>query len=132
MEIAKNKNIILFDGDLEIKTSLIPGLIKMYEINNHLPITGIRWNKKENFNFDLNRYGNHLINSFFNIIYKTNFSDVLCCVKILDRHLLNSLNLKSRGFDIEVEIMAKLVNKNIRLKKQLLIIIEEQLKMGKN
>ena len=116
VEIAKNKNIILFDGDLEIKTSLIPGLIKMYEINNHLPITGIRWNKKENFNFDLNRYGNHLINSFFNIIYKTNFSDVLCCVKILDRHLLNSLNLKSRGFDIEVEIMAKLVNKNIRIK----------------
>ena len=57
-----------------------------------------------------------MINSFFNIIYKTNFSDVLCCVKILDRHLLNSLNLKSRGFDIEVEIMAKLVNKNIRIK----------------
>lgn len=116
VKIAKNKNIILFDGDLEIRTELIPKLIQLYEKNNYLPITGIRWGKKENLNFNLNRIGNYFINSFFNIIYQTNFNDVLCCVKIIDKQLLNKLELKSDGFDIEVEIMAKLVNKNIMIK----------------
>jgi len=116
VKIAKNNNIILFDGDLEIKTSMIPGLIKKYEKNKYSPITGIRWKENEKINFELNRYGNYFINSFFNFIHKTNFNDVLCCVKVLKKDLFDDLNLKSNSFDIEVEIMAKLVNKNIRIK----------------
>ena len=131
LKIAKNKNVILFDGDLEIKAKSIPKLIKNYEKNNYLPITGIRWGKRENLNFELNRFGNYFINSFFNIMYKTNFNDVLCCVKILDKHLLNSLKLESNGFDIEVEIMAKLVNRNIMIKEKFVIYKRRTVQDGK-
>jgi dolichol-phosphate mannosyltransferase len=131
VKIAKNKNIILFDGDLEIKAKSIPKLIKKYEKNNYLPITGIRWEDKENLDFELNRFGNYFINSFFNIIYKTNFNDVLCCVKILDKNLLNTLKLESNGFDIEVEIMAKLVNKNIMIKETIVNYNRRTVQEGK-
>jgi|TARA_B110000495_G_C22989636_1_gene582590 dolichol-phosphate mannosyltransferase len=116
VKVAKNENIILFDGDLEIKIESISELIQKYEKDAFSPITGIRWGKNENLNFELNRLGNYFINNFFNIIYQSDFNDVLCCVKIINKNLFNSLNLLSNGFDIEVEIMAKLINKNVMIR----------------
>ena len=49
-----------------------------------------------------------ILNSLFNFLYKTNFNDILCCVKLIPTELIKSFNLKSNGFDIETEIMAKL------------------------
>ena len=42
-------------------------------------------------------------------------NDVLCCAKIINKKILNQLNLNSSGFSIEIEIMSKLalLNKSI-------------------
>ena len=55
-----------------------------------------------------------IIKLFFNMLYKTNLNDVLCCLKIMKKKHLNHLNIKSKSFNIEVEIMSKLVLKNLK------------------
>ena len=106
---AKNQNIILIDGDLEIDIEDVPKLIHSFEKSNNDVITGVRWRKNSDFKFEINTVGNYLINSLFNLLYSTNLNDVLCCVKIINTDLIKSLNIQSKGFGIEIEIMAKLV-----------------------
>ena len=111
VELASAKNIILMDGDLEIDINDIPKLILNYENNKSDVLTGIRWEGKFDYQkFDINILGNYLINSIFNLLFKTDFTDVLCCVKILNKKVFKSLDIKSYGFSIEVETMAKLVS----------------------
>ena len=106
---AKNQNIILIDGDLEIDIEDVPKLIHSFEKSNNDVITGVRWRKNSDFKFEINTVGNYLINSLFNLLYSTNLNDVLCCVKIINTDLIKSLNIQSKGFGIEIETMAKLV-----------------------
>ena len=109
IESANNQNVILIDGDLEINIEDIPGLIDKFEKSNKDVLTGIRWNKNSNFELEVNTIGNYFINSFFNLVYGSNFNDVLCCVKIMNKNLIKSLDIQSNGFSIEIETMAKLV-----------------------
>tara|TARA_Y100001970_G_C14244371_1_gene867044 strand:+ start:2117 stop:2797 length:681 start_codon:yes stop_codon:yes gene_type:complete len=115
--LAKNQNIIIMDGDLEVDIEQIPFLIKKYEKNNADSLVGIRWEKyNKNIKNDLNKFGNYMINKFFNELFKTNFNDVLCCVKIIDTNKFKSLKIKSNGFSVEAEIMAKLVLGGFKIK----------------
>ena len=100
---VKNESVLLIDGDLEID---ITTLKKNIPLNKKLVIVGNRWEYLQNSN--IHRLGNRILNSLFNFLYKTNFSDILCCVKLIPTELIRSFNLKSNGFDIETEIMAKL------------------------
>jgi len=109
LEFVKNQNIILIDGDLEIEIDCIPKLIVEYEKNNYSTLIGYRWDDKDGINFELNRFGNYIINSLFNVLYFSSIKDVLCCVRIIRSDLIKSLNLKSKRFSIEVETLAKLV-----------------------
>ena len=113
IEYVRNRNTILIDGDLEIEINCIPELINVYEKNNFKTLIGNRWNKESNKDFGLNRFGNYIINFSFNLLFSSNIKDVLCCVRIIKTDLIKSLNLKSKGFSIEIETLAKLVlNKN--------------------
>ena len=117
LKFAKNDIVILMDGDLEVSTNDIPLLI--YEFESQVKksaVVGIRWNKYDNFNFTLNRIGNYFINKCFNLLYKTNMNDILCCYKIIEKRLIESFNLSSKGFSIETEIMAKLLLNQINIK----------------
>tara|TARA_B100000287_G_C20567028_1_gene754967 strand:- start:236 stop:910 length:675 start_codon:yes stop_codon:yes gene_type:complete len=109
LKIAKNENIIIVDGDLEIDIENIPILIQKYEKSGKKVLAGIRWEKNSNVKFEINTIGNYAINFFFNILYKTNLNDVLCCFKIINTDFLKSINIKSNGFEFEVETMAKIV-----------------------
>ncbi len=97
---ARNKNVILIDGDLEVELNDIPMLIKKYEENNYSPLVGIRWNRDFNYqNLNLHTVGNYFINWIFNILYKfPHFSYIMIIYMI--RAQLASLctsNLKMDG-----------------------------------
>ena len=99
------------DGDLEIELASISKLVEEHEKYKNTVVVGSRWNQISKDNFNINTYGNILINYLFNLLYSTSFEDVLCCVKILEKNLFTNLNLKSYNFNIEMEIMSKLVLK---------------------
>ena len=128
---AKNQNIILIDGDLEIDIDQIPKLINKYEKSDKDVLSGIRWNKNSNYKLEINALGNFLINSLFNILYRTNLNDVLCCIKILNTNLLKSLDIQSNGFSIEIETMAKLTLRNFTIEEVNINYIRRSLDQGK-
>ena len=59
---AKNQNIILMDGDLEIDINDIPKLITRFETSSNDAIVGMRWKKDGDYNFEINTIGNYIIN----------------------------------------------------------------------
>ena len=105
---ATNNTIILMDGDLEIDMHCISKAIKAHAVKSNHIIIGSRWSSKNESEHSLNNYGNYFINYIFNALYKTDIKDVLCCVKVFNRDLFESLKIKSLGFNIEMEIMSKL------------------------
>lgn len=124
-------NIILMDGDLEINLDSVSKLINVYEKLDNQVVVGCRWNNKSNPGKHINTYGNYLINYLFNSLYGTDLNDVLCCVKIINKNLFNSLNLKSNGFNIEMEIMSKLARKNIKFSEKNVIYNRRKSSEGK-
>ena len=116
VDFASNKNIILIDGDLEVDIDNIPNLINIYERKQIDVLVGVRWENNKTLYSDINYIGNYLINTFFNLLYKSNLNDILCCVKIFNKSLFKSLDIRSRGFSIEVETMSKIVLKNYLIK----------------
>ena len=110
-DYALNDNLILMDGDLEISMNCIPNLIKIHKKINNSILVGSRWARSTETSKNINTIGNFVINKIFNYLYNTNVSDVLCCVKVLNQQIFKSLNLNSKGFSIEIELMSKLAKK---------------------
>ena len=106
---ASKENIILFDGDLELNLEEIPKLVALYEDSKCDALVGTRWGK------DNNNIGNQIINYIFNILFNSNYNDVLCCAKILEKKLFKALEIKSDGFSLEIETMAKLAKKKSKI-----------------
>ena len=127
---ASNQNIILMDGDLEVDIDDVPNLISTFERSNSDVLIGIRWEKNKIY-YNLNSLGNYFINSFFNFLYNSNFTDVLSCVRILNLNLFKSLKLESERFSIEVETLAKLAKKNIRIREMKINYNRRTLEEGK-
>ena len=128
---AKNQNIILMDGDLEIDIDDIPKLITRFETSSNDAIVGMRWKKDGDYKFEINTIGNYFINALFNLLYNSKLNDVLCCVKILDKNLFKSLDIQSKGFSIEVETMAKLVLRGMIIEEVNIQYNRRTLKEGK-
>ncbi len=131
IKYAINKNIILIDGDLEVDINDVLKLIKQYENTNCDAFVGIRWDKNDKMGKSINALGNYIINGLFNFLYRSNLSDVLCCLKIIDKSLLKSLFIQSEGFSIEVEIMAKLLLKNKIIKEEKIYYKRRTAEQGK-
>ena len=129
---ASFENIILIDGDLEIDIEQIPILIKRYETLKQTILVGTRWPNIQNKKLaTFNDLGNFTFNFIFNIIYDTNFNDILCCVKIIKKNIISSLNLTNDGFSIESEIMAKLAMKKIPVEEISVSYKRRSVKQGK-
>ena len=127
---ANNENIILYDGDLEVDIEDIPRLITIFERKKCDVLVGTRWISDEFF-LSINYFGNVLINTLFNLLYKSNLNDVLCCVKILKKETFKSLQIKSKRFSFEAETMAKIVLNNLSIKEVQIKYSRRTVKEGK-
>ena len=128
---ANKKNIFLIDGDLEIDTDSIPILIRQFESSECDAMFGVRWRRFELQPLGVNRLGNFLINEIFNFIYNTNFSDVLCCVKIIKTHIIQNKKINSNSFEIECEIMRIVALNQISYKEHKVKYIRRKVSEGK-
>ena len=106
------ETVLLIDGDLEINIKNLNSLIKTIDKNQI--IIGYRVSKTIN-NFSLIEFGNNTLNLIFNFLYSSNYKDVLCCLKIIPTKILKELNLDSKRFELETEIMAKICMKNLNV-----------------
>ena len=103
------ETVLLIDGDLEINIKNLNSLIKTIDKNQI--IVGYRVPNTIN-NFSLIEFGNTTLNLIFNLLYSSKYKDVLCCLKIIPTKVLKELDLDSKGFELETEIMAKICIRN--------------------
>ena len=59
--------------------------------------------------------GNRFLSLVTNVLYNTTLSDMETCYKLVDRALLDELDLHADRFDIEPEITAKILKRKVRI-----------------
>ena len=114
IKLAKNNKILIYDGDMELDPKDIKKLMILDE--NIRFVMGYRFKRLNPIksNFD---WGNFMFTSFFNIIFKTNHRDILCCAKAFYLSDLKGCSLSESCFDIDVELSSILTvrNKNTKI-----------------
>ena len=108
IENAKNKKVIIFDGDLELETRDLNKLMILDKSNNINFVIGSRF-INHNFLYSVWDFGNLIFKIIFNIIYQSSIDDVLCCAKAFYKDDLKKSDIKSVGFDIDIEILTILI-----------------------
>jgi hypothetical protein len=60
----------------------------------------------------IHRLGNKVLTALLNLLFFSRLNDYATCYKLAHRSTWGDLNLKARGFDIDVEIVCKAIKKN--------------------
>ncbi len=110
LNFAKNEKVIIFDGDLEIDTNQITEFMVLDKDSNINFVLGYRFIKIDQFQSVWN-LGNFVLNKLFNYFNKSNISDALCCAKSFYKSDIKLDYIKSKRFDIDVEISMELLKK---------------------
>lgn len=110
---ATNGDIVIIqDADLEYDPADYTKLLNLIISGNADVVYGSRFlgTPFKNFMF-LSYLANRFLTFLTNIIYGTKLTDMETCYKAIKREYLNGIEIKSKKFDIEPEITAKLVKK---------------------
>ena len=59
----------------------------------------------------MNKIGNKVITTIFNLLYNTTFTDIYSCYFAFKKDLLDANSLSSRGFEQHAEILSKVIKK---------------------
>lgn len=104
---AQSQYVIIQDADLEYSPSDYPKLIQILEKNQSDFIVGNRWNANQR-GYKLAQLGNWFLTILYQYIYNSSVTDPYSGSKLGKTSVWKKLKLKSSGFEIEAEIMAKL------------------------
>ena len=110
LQHAKGDVIIIQDADLEYFPEDYAILLKAYRNSGARAVYGVRDLGGRSF---LMRFGNNFLTWLTNLFFRSNLHDMETCYKMIDRRLMQSLTLKSRRFEIEAEITAKLLLRDV-------------------
>ncbi len=111
LEYAKGDYTIIQDGDLEYEPADYVKLIQAAEDNKADAVYGSRflnsWRSTSFTHFIVNRF----LTVTTNILYGSRLTDMETCYKMIRTDILKGLGLRSRRFEIEPEITAKLLRR---------------------
>ena len=109
------KYILLQDADLELDTKDASEMYQMIKNNNEIKcIFGSRYlsGKLKKNNYFFNNLVGKINSLIFNIFFSQSISDVHCGLKILDRSVIEKINLTVNDFGIEIDIASQIVRNN--------------------
>ena len=110
---VNNDKIVIYDGDMELNPSDIRKLMILNSNIRFVMGSRFQYLSPLKSNFD---WGNFMFTSFFNILFKSNHKDILCCAKAFYANEINSYKIISDGFAIDVELASLLTIFNKRRK----------------
>lgn len=115
LKLATGDIVVIQDADLEYNPFDYLKLIKpFYKYGENIVVYGSRFKGKSRFLF-LSKLANIILNFFTNLLFSSKISDMETCYKIIPRKIMLALKLKSKRFEIEPEITAKLLKKKIKI-----------------
>ena len=126
---ATNEKIIIFDGDLEINPDQIQELMILDHKKKIRCVLANRfkWEKT----ISIWNIGNKVLTFIFNYLHSSDVKDALCCAKAFFKSDIDLKNLKSKKFDIDVELLSILVKSNPKIKNINIIYERRNINQGK-
>ncbi len=104
---VSGKYVMVQDADLEYSPSDIKYLVSEAEKTKNGIVFGTRSHHKKK-GYLLAQLGNWYLNLMFNLLFRLNLTDSYTCYKLMPRSVWLKLDLKSNGFEIDSELLAKL------------------------
>ncbi|MFH1783901.1 MAG: glycosyltransferase family 2 protein [bacterium] len=125
--------VIVQDADLEYDPSDYKELLGPILENKADVVYGSRFlNAKNNRFLSFSQYwGNKFITFTTNCLFDVHITDVETCYKLFRREVISDIDIKSRHFDMETEITAKILKKKRRLVEKPIKYNARGYKMGK-
>jgi len=116
IELSNGDIITIQDADLEYNPEDYQKLIKSILANEEKVVYGSRFLGKHKPMYKLYFYGNKFLTLTTSILYRSKITDMETCYKMFRSEVVKDLNLISNKFDIEPELTAKILKKNINIK----------------
>jgi glycosyltransferase involved in cell wall biosynthesis len=112
---ATGEFILVQDADLEYDPEDWPKLLAPVLRGRARVVYGSRFTGERRNMLLLHWIGNRFLSLTTNGLYNTTLSDMETCYKLLERSLIEDLQLQSNKFDIEPEITAKVLKRGVRI-----------------
>ena len=110
--------ILIQDADLEYNPQEYPKLLKPFEDKKVNVVYGSRLEvirKNLSRMYKLHYFGNLFLTSITNLLYGAKISDMETGYKVFRKEVAGSMSLKSRRFDLEPEITAKILKNGYKI-----------------
>ncbi len=106
--------VAIQDADLELDPAVLTDLCEPIRRGDADAVFGARFVRRNGAGA-VCRNANRAITLMANLLFGGHLSDIACGHKVVRRVLLEALDLKSRGFDIEAEVAARLLRAGARI-----------------
>ena len=109
LDYVRTSHLIIHDADLEYFPSDIPEMFEVAKTNPSCLVIGSRTigKKYRNNKYKITYYGNKILTYFFSLINFYKVSDIASCYWLIETEVLKNLDIKEKGFAIEVEVLSK-------------------------
>lgn len=112
---ASGDYVIIQDADLEYDPQDFLKLIVPIISGQAKVVYGSRFKGKHSFSTLSHKWGNKLLTGITNFLYASAITDMETCYKLMPAALAKSLNIKSKKFDMEPEITAKILKQGYKI-----------------
>ncbi len=107
--------IVIQDADLEYDPEDYPRLLDPVLKGRAQVVYGSRFTGERRNMLFWHYLGNRFLSLVTNILYNTTLSDMETCYKLFTREALEGIEIKTRKFQMEPELTAKILKKGIRI-----------------
>lgn len=114
---AQGEYVIIQDADLEYDPQDYFKLLQVIKKGEADIVLGARFMKGYK-GLLAHRLGNQFLTALVNFFFSARLNDCFTCYKLFRRDMVNTLGLEAKGFDIEIEILAKALKRKMRIKEE--------------
>ncbi len=115
LKMINDGYVLIQDADLEYDPVDYKKLIKPILEGKAKVVYGSRFTGEHRNMFFWHMLANKILTLLTNVLFDTTLSDMETCYKLLPAEFLKSINLRSKKFDFEPEVTAKILKAGIRI-----------------